>query len=330
MIPLTVIGGYLGAGKTTLINKLLSAAHGRRLAVLVNDFGAVNIDRDLIARHDGDTIALSNGCVCCSISDALGDALDNVIALKPDNIVIEASGVADPAKIAYYGQGWPGVRLDAVATLVDATTIRRRAGDKFVGKLVERQLDAGDVLLLSKTDLISREEQRAVRGWLAARTVNTPLMEMRHGSAPVDLLLESGVGRSGVGPPDVTPDHGRFFTSVVLEDHRPLDRAVFMEEMANWPNEVFRAKGFVRFSDDINRAYSLQRVGARASLEACSGQDDLPAGTRIVIIGPRHHLNIEALSESLRRSLAGSVLSCGAATRAPGQSHRRRSLDQSG
>ncbi|MDP6591057.1 MAG: GTP-binding protein [Alphaproteobacteria bacterium] len=304
MIPLTVIGGYLGAGKTTLINSLLSAGHGRRLAVLVNDFGAVNIDRDLIVRHDGDTIALSNGCVCCSITDALGTALDKVIALGPDNIVIEASGVADPAKIAYYGQGWPGVQLDAVAVLVDAASIRNRAGDKFVGELVQRQLDAGDILLLSKTDLISRQELRGVRGWLAARTLKSPMVELRHGSAPADLLLETGAGRSETVRADANQDHDRLFTSVLLQDHRPLDRATFMAEMANWPDQVLRAKGFVRFSDDITRAYSLQRVGARCSLEAYSRRDDAPAGARIVIIGPRNHLDIEALGESLRRSLA--------------------------
>ena len=304
MIPLTIIGGYLGAGKTTLINNLLSAPHGRRLAVLVNDFGAVNIDRDLIAHHDGDTIALSNGCICCSIADAFGAALDKVIALKPDNIVIEASGVADPAKIAYYGQGWPGVRLDAVAVMVDATSIRRRAGDKYVGELVQRQLDAGDMLLLSKTDLISRDEQRTLRGWLAARTVKSPAVDIRHGSAPVDLLLETGNRRSEAAPPDATPDHGRFFTSVLFEDHRPLDRAVFIDELENWPDAVLRAKGFVRFSDDANRACSLQRVGARCSLEAVPRSDDQPAGARIVIIGPRDRLDTEALSESLRRSVA--------------------------
>ncbi len=304
MIPLTVIGGYLGAGKTTLINNLLSTGRGRRLAVLVNDFGAINIDRDLIVRHDGDTIALSNGCVCCSIADALGEALDNAIALGPDNIVIEASGVADPAKIAYYGQGWPGVQLDAVAVLVDATSIRSRAGDKLVGELVQRQLDAGDLLLLSKTDLIGRGEQRSLRRWLAARTLKSPVVELRHGSAPVDLLLETGAGRSEAAPPDAYPDHDHFFTSVLLQDHRPLDRAAFMAEMAKWPDEVLRAKGFVRFSDDIAQAYSLQRVGARCSLEAAPRLDDVPPGARIVIIGPRNHLDSEALSESLRRSLA--------------------------
>ncbi len=304
MIPLTVIGGYLGAGKTTLINNLLSAGHGRRLAVLVNDFGAVNIDRDLIARHDGDTIALSNGCVCCSIQDSLGEALDKVIALKPDNIIVEASGVADPAKVAYYGQGWPGVRLDAVAVLVDAANIRERAGDKYVGKLVERQLDAGDFLLVSKTDLLDRQQQDAVHDWLAARATTTPMVDIRHGLLPVDLLLETKGRRAETEPPDAAPDHEREFTSVLWQDQRPLDRAVLMAEMANWPDAILRAKGFVRFSDDVDQAYGLQRVGARLHMEAAPQLDDLPAGARIVIIGTRAQLDTEALDESLRRCLA--------------------------
>ena len=304
MIPLTVIGGYLGAGKTTLINHLLSAGHGRRLAVLVNDFGAVNIDRNLIARHDGDTIALTNGCVCCSIQDALGDALDKVIALKPDNIVIEASGVADPAKVAYYGQGWPGVRLDVVATLVDATNIRERAGDKFVGNLVMRQLEAVDFLLLSKTDLIDGDEQRSVRDWLAAEVGESALVNIRNGSLPADLLLESGTRRHDTVPPDETPDHGGDFTSLLFEHPRPLDRAAFMAEMAGWPDSVLRAKGFVRFSEDTNQASSLQRVGARVSLEAAPYPDDLKPGSQITLIGARHQFNPEALRASLQRCLA--------------------------
>ena len=94
--------------------------------------------------------------MCCSIADALGDALDTVLALdpRPDQIVIEASGVADPAKVAHYGQGWPGCRLDSVTVLADAETIRARARDRFVGELVTRQLRGGDLVILTKTDLI--------------------------------------------------------------------------------------------------------------------------------------------------------------------------------
>ena len=103
-MPVTVIGGYLGAGKTKLLNRLLAEAEGRRLAVLVNDFGEVNIDAALIANRDGETISLTNGCVCCSIGDNLGMTLYD-LAERPDgpeHILVEASGVADPARIAGY------------------------------------------------------------------------------------------------------------------------------------------------------------------------------------------------------------------------------------
>ncbi len=169
---MTIIGGYLGAGKTTLINSLLAADHGRRLAVLVNDFGAVNIDVELIERHDGETISLTNGCICCSIADSLGESLDQVLALepRPDQIIIEASGVADPAAIAGYGEGWPGCRLDAVVVLVDAEAIRRQARDQFVGELVTRQLKRGDLVLLTKSDLLPGNEVQAVIDWVGAAT----------------------------------------------------------------------------------------------------------------------------------------------------------------
>ena len=108
MIPLTVIGGYLGAGKTTLINRLLAGEHSRHLGVLINDFGDINIDVDLIAQHDGETLALTNGCVCCSIADDLGAALESMRTKEIDHVLIEASGVAQPARVADYGLTWPG------------------------------------------------------------------------------------------------------------------------------------------------------------------------------------------------------------------------------
>ena len=140
--------------------------------VLVNDFGSVNIDADLIASRDGEAISLQNGCICCSIADSVGDALDRVLAVDPppEQIVIEASGVADPAKVAHYGQGWPGCRLDAVVVLADAETIRARARDEFVGELVVRQLAAGDVILVTKADLVSAAALEDVRSWVAGRS----------------------------------------------------------------------------------------------------------------------------------------------------------------
>ena len=115
-LPFTVIGGYLGAGKTTLLNHLLTNARGLRVAVLVNDFGSVNIDVDLIRSHDGDTINLANGCMCCSLVGGFAQAIGQVRnrAESFDHVVIEASGVADPAKIAQYGQMYE-LPLDGIA-----------------------------------------------------------------------------------------------------------------------------------------------------------------------------------------------------------------------
>ncbi len=110
-IPVTVIGGYLGSGKTTLLNQLLSQTVGQRIAVLVNDFGDIGIDGDLIAAADGDTITLTNGCVCCRIGSDLMTALWSVRDRQdpPEHLIIEASGIADPAPIAHHGgrQGFP-------------------------------------------------------------------------------------------------------------------------------------------------------------------------------------------------------------------------------
>ena len=126
-LPLSVIGGYLGAGKTTLINQLLTGDHGRRLAVLVNDFGAINIDAALLQSASEDTIALTNGCVCCTMSGdlfyAIGDMLDR--QPRPEHILVEASGIADPAKIAAVALAEPDLSYAGIVTVVDGQT----AGD---------------------------------------------------------------------------------------------------------------------------------------------------------------------------------------------------------
>lgn len=283
LVPVTVVGGYLGAGKTTLVNRLLAAPHGRRLAVLVNDFGALDIDARLIAARGANTVSLSNGCVCCSIADALGDGLDEVLALhpRPDQIVIEASGAADPGKIAVYGQGWPGVRLDAVLTVVDATTMQANAADRFVGSLIVRQLAAADVILLSKIDLVDAETIDEARRWLATTVGSTPVVGLEQGQMDPALIIDLQAHTPGGIP--VEPTDIAEFGSVVIEPTQPIERSALEAALRRWPDAVVRVKGFVRTTEPGDPLYEVHRVGRRWAVEPVSGVET-PPGLVLVVI----------------------------------------------
>ena len=238
-IPVAVIGGYLGAGKTTLLNRLLSRARGAKLAVLVNDFGSVNIDAALIASRDGETMSLVNGCVCCSIGDNLGLALHDLADRPdgPDRIFIEASGVADPARISHYAESHPRFTLDSIVVVADAETIRARAHDKYVGDLVRLQLAAADVIVLSRTDIVDAAICREVRHWIETEV-------------PGARLAVS---------PDV--DHGQMFSTWIFASEWPLDGPALRAAVAALPIEVVRAQGIVRLIEAPDRRYVLQLAG---------------------------------------------------------------------
>lgn len=299
-LPLTVIGGYLGAGKTTLLNHLLRANRGRRIAVLVNDFGSINIDAELITHQDGATIQLANGCICCSLAVGFVAALTQVAALapRPDHVVIEASGVSDPLKIAQYGHVPPFV-LDGVVVLADAEAVRARAQDKYVGRSVLRQLRGADLLVLNKGDLVSPEQLAAVRAWLGATAPQATLIEASYGQVDPALLIDLGGHLAGEQPDTDDDDHVAAHESWSFTSRMPLDEARVLAAIAALPPGVVRGKGVLQLRERPERQTVLQLVGRRWALEPGPPWGEAAPGSRLVLIGTPGSLDPAQLAAML-------------------------------
>ncbi len=299
LLPVTVIGGYLGAGKTTLLNRLLAEPQGARLAVIVNDFGSVNIDAALIAHRDGETISLTNGCVCCSIADNLALTLHDLAERSRDieHILIEASGVGDPRKIATYAASHPRLVLNTALVVADVETIRERAIDKYVGDVVRRQLDAADVIFLNKTDLVDAATLQQVREWIEGEVPRAAVL-----STPGPALFAGLVLSGAISPIPAAPahdpgrglepngehrdghQHGELFATRTFTWTRPLDGVRLRQALACLPPEIIRAKGIVRLAEEPDERYVLQLVGRRRSLEKADRNLAASIGNSSVIV----------------------------------------------
>ncbi len=288
-IPMTVIGGFLGAGKTTLVNHLLGNTGGVKFAVLVNDFGALAIDGDLVARHGGDTITLANGCICCAIGDDLLATLIRLVAGAdpPEQILIEASGIADPRPIADIAVLHRALARDAVVVLADAERVRERAADRHVGDTVARQLAAADIVILNKCALIDAAERGRLHVWLTDRAPSAAIVDTDYARVPAALLL----GGPTPGPIDRPSgehheSHDEAIRSVALRLSSPLDEARFRAVVEALPTTILRAKGIVYFQDAPGRPRVFQMVGRRYTItELEKPASHTPGETRLVFLG---------------------------------------------
>ncbi len=297
-LPVTVIGGYLGAGKTTLVNHLLRQAGGRRLAVLVNDFGELPIDADLIEADDGEVLSLAGGCICCSFGNDLMAALMQLSARspRPDHVVLEASGVALPGAVAASLSLLADVALDAVVVLADAEDVRARAADRYLSDTIERQLRAADLLVLNKVDLVSAQTRRTLHDWLATLAPGAKRIDAVRARVPLEAVLGLALGarrprgagalHSGALQPAAAAE--ALFEQLEMRVATRVDACALGHALADPALGVIRAKGILRDRDGA--AVALQLVGTRSGVEPLAGAAAAAATGRLVCIGLRGRL----------------------------------------
>jgi G3E family GTPase len=288
-IPLIVIGGYLGAGKTTMINALLANKEGRRVTVLVNDFGSINVDAALIRERSDDVIGLENGCVCCTIGGKLMEALVDISTrdTRPDLLVIETSGVSDPVRIAQVGMLDRAFRLQGVIVAVDAERIEATLADPYVGDIVRRQIEGATALVLTKTDLIDETRCEAVRARVQEIANTRIVFEAHRGSVPFALLFcgldaQRDQRIQYLSPLSTSASHlPAKLRSFAFESAERFDRKQLRRAFESISPRLLRAKGFVYLSDGALR--EIHVVGGRWQMSPCDGRN--VQATMIVVIG---------------------------------------------
>lgn len=245
MKPLTVICGYLGSGKTTLINNILQNTQ-RPIGVLVNDFGELNIDEKLILNQDDLTISLTNGCVCCNLNDDLGASLNFMLNLNIEAVILESSGVALPIKMSNYGSTWPGYTLNRTITVVEGNTLSELLLDKFVCKTVEAQIIQSDLIYLNRftekdIDLLSQ--------------LNSEYLIEDN----ADLLYEAifDLNESLVKSSSLPYEEHNHLKSKVISTNTPINKDNILKFVQNNP-DIERLKGWI--SDEDNTTWLVQKT----------------------------------------------------------------------
>jgi G3E family GTPase len=310
-IPVTVLTGYLGAGKTTLLNRILTEPHGKKFAVIVNEFGEIGIDNDLVVGADEEVFEMNNGCICCTVRGDLIRIIEGLMKRKGkfDAIIVETTGLADPAPVAqtfFVDEDVSArARLDAVVTVVDARWLKNQLKD---APEVKNQIAFADVIVLNKIDLVNAEElvsaEKSIRSINAYATIH----KTTRSSVPLDAVLGKNAFDLDrildIAPEfleDVHVHHDEAIQSVALTVSGDIDPEKFMP----WINEftqkegpnILRCKGILSFKDEPKR-FVFQ--GVHMILDGDLQRDWKPDETRqskMVFIG--HQLNRAAIEKAV-------------------------------
>ncbi len=314
-IPLTILTGFLGAGKTTLLNHILHGNHGLRIAVLVNDFGAVNIDSQLVVGVEGETVSLSNGCICCTIRD---DLLTETVRLiqrpqPPEYIIVETSGVSEPSTVAMtfmMPELQEFIIVDSILTVMDAEQFSTLEGEYLT--LARHQIIVADMVVLNKVDRISAEQLDGLRDYVRDVVPEARIFETTFGKVPLELVL--GVGRyapeqlAGHEATDVhvhqaedehhhdDHDHSLVFNTWNWSSDQPFSMDSVQALVDKLPATIYRAKGIVYIRDYPDSRFILQIVGRRGTLMIADEWGEQTPFSQMVVIGSAGGIDPAALT----------------------------------
>lgn len=301
--PFTILTGFLGAGKTTVLNRILSAAGGRRIAVLVNELGRIAIDSKLILSRGGDVLELAGGCVCCKVDtkNDLWDGIAEVIERStPDHVILETTGIAEPGAILDGFRYLPEERRDCVEPVGIISVVEAEAGPRVLEERLEarEQVLCADRLLLSKLDLATPEQARALHASLDALNSDAERasfpMETSASHALTSWVLVHKQLRASK-PHGHSHGQGQL-SAISFAESAPLLADRLLSLVERYRGQLYRVKGFVHIAGDERRAF-LELAGDRVDLEYEGPWMERAPGTELVFIG-------EGLDEAaLRRQL---------------------------
>lgn len=304
-VPITALTGFLGSGKTTLLNHILANPYGYKIGVIVNDYGDINIDAELVQDQSDELLELTNGCMCCTLDSLdLDQAIEQFThpSSRVDYIVVEASGLAEPADLAVTIRRASGsvATLDAVVAVIDAAHYDANQDAK---KMAVQQIEHSDFAILNKADLV--DQKKLIQAEQFIKGVNNRIRTWTTSQADIDIRLLLDHKSDSEKLQHVHDDHShhhhlheQYATFSYATDH-PLDPRAFQRFInQDIPESVYRAKGFINFGiKGQNRKYIFQLVGKRADLSWGNWDNQVPA-TRLVFIG--RGLSQEAITNQLQ------------------------------